>query len=73
MRPRCVRSTWRRRCIRIWGRIVAFADVEKARAALEKSYHDRGFQTVSVSVPDAVPHNGVVVLKVTELKVGRLR
>ncbi len=26
-------------------------DVEKARAALEKSYHDRGLQTVSVAIP----------------------
>ncbi|MFH0302086.1 POTRA domain-containing protein, partial [Bradyrhizobium sp. 31Argb] len=26
-------------------------DVEKARAALEKAYRDKGFQTVSVSVP----------------------
>ena len=26
-------------------------DVEKARAALEKAYHDKGYQTVGVSVP----------------------
>ncbi len=48
-------------------------DVEKARAALEKSYHDKGFQTVSVSIPQQNPSGGIVVLKVTELKVGRLR
>ena len=48
-------------------------DVEKARAALEKAYHDKGFQTVSVSVPAQNVQNKVVVLKVTELKVGRLR
>lgn len=48
-------------------------DVEKARAALEKTYHDKGYQTVSVSVPQPEPRGGVVVLKVTEMKVGRLR
>jgi hemolysin activation/secretion protein len=48
-------------------------DVEKARAALEKTYHDKGYQTVSVSVPAQNVQNKVVVLKVTELKVGRLR
>jgi len=48
-------------------------DVEQARAALEKSYHDLGFQTVSVSVPPQRPTNGIVVLQVTEATVGRLR
>lgn len=48
-------------------------DVEKARAALEKAYHDRGLQTVSVAVPPQNVGRKVVVLKVTELKVGRLR
>jgi hemolysin activation/secretion protein len=48
-------------------------DVEKARAALEKAYHDKGFQTVSVAVPQQSVKGGVVVLEITELKVGRLR
>jgi len=48
-------------------------DVEKARAALEKAYHDKGLQTVSVAVPQQNVTGGVVTLKVTELKVGRLR
>lgn len=48
-------------------------DVEKARAALEKAYHDKGFQTVSVAVPQQNVQGGVVTLKVIELKVGRLR
>jgi hemolysin activation/secretion protein len=48
-------------------------DVEKARAALEKAYHDKGYQTVSVSVPQQNVQGKVVTLKVTELKVGRLR
>ncbi|MCP4618217.1 MAG: ShlB/FhaC/HecB family hemolysin secretion/activation protein [Bradyrhizobium sp.] len=49
------------------------ADVEKARAALEKAYHDKGLQTVSVSVPPQNALRGFVVLKVTENKVGQLR
>jgi hemolysin activation/secretion protein len=48
-------------------------DVEKARAALEKAYHDKGLQTVSVSVPQQNAQGKVITLKVTELKVGRLR
>jgi hemolysin activation/secretion protein len=48
-------------------------DIEKARAALEKAYHDKGYQTVSVAVPQQNVSAGVVALKVTELKVGRLR
>ena len=48
-------------------------DVEKARTALEKAYHDKGFQTVSVSVPQQNALGGTVILKVTELKVGQLR
>ncbi|WKA26129.1 ShlB/FhaC/HecB family hemolysin secretion/activation protein [Bradyrhizobium roseum] len=48
-------------------------DVEKARAALEKAYHDKGFQTVSVSVPQQNALSKMITLKVTELKVGRLR
>lgn len=48
-------------------------DVEKARAALEKAYHDRGYQTVSVSVPHQNAQARMITLKVTELKVGRLR
>jgi hemolysin activation/secretion protein len=49
------------------------ADVEKARTALEKSYHDKGYQTVSVAIPPQNIDSHVVVLKVTEGKVGVLR
>lgn len=48
-------------------------DVEKARAALETAYHDLGFQTVTVSIPPQNAETHVVVLKVTEGVVGRLR
>jgi hemolysin activation/secretion protein len=48
-------------------------DVEKARTALEKAYHDKGFQTVGVAIPQQDAQRGFVVLKVTENRVGRLR
>ncbi|MGK3925258.1 POTRA domain-containing protein, partial [Enterococcus faecium] len=46
---------------------------EKARAAVEKAYQDKGLKTVSVSVPPQNALRGFVVLKVTENKVGQLR
>jgi hemolysin activation/secretion protein len=48
-------------------------DVEGARAALEKAYQDKGYQTVSVQVPPQTPTHGVVVLQVSEQPIGRLR
>ena len=48
-------------------------DVEGARAALEKAYQDKGFQTVSVQIPPQTPKRGIVFLQVTEQPVGRLR
>jgi hemolysin activation/secretion protein len=48
-------------------------DVESARAALETAYRDKGFQTVTVEIPPQHGRGGVVVLKVVENRVGRLR
>jgi hemolysin activation/secretion protein len=48
-------------------------DVDQARAALEKAYLDKGYQTVSVEIPQQMVRRGIVLLKVTEAKVGRLR
>ncbi len=48
-------------------------DVEAARAALEQAYHEKGFQTVTVSVPRQNPARGIIYLQVTETPVGRLR
>jgi hemolysin activation/secretion protein len=45
------------------------ADVEIARAALEKAFHDRGFGTVFVDIPEQDVDEKIVRLKVTE---GRL-
>lgn len=49
------------------------ADVEKARAALEKAYQQKGYQAVSVQVPEQAVQDGVVVLQVTESTLGRVR
>lgn len=48
-------------------------DVDQARAALEKAYRDKGYQTVSVSIPQQKVKRGIVFLEVTEAAVGRLR
>lgn len=48
-------------------------DVEQARVALEKAYHDKGLTTVSVVIPQQDPRFGVIRLQVVEAKVGRLR
>ena len=48
-------------------------DIEQARSALEKAYQNKGFQTVSVQVPPQQGAHGVVILKVSETPIGRLR
>ena len=48
-------------------------DVEQARAALEQSYHDHGFQTVIVQVPPQQVSGGIITLQVVPQTVGRLR
>jgi len=49
------------------------ADVEQARSALEKAYHDKGYQTVAVEIPQQQAKGGIVYLQVVEAMVGRLR
>ena len=48
-------------------------DVESAREALEKTYQQRGYQTVVVEIPPQTVTNGIVKLHVVEAPVGRLR
>jgi len=48
-------------------------DVELARSALEKSFHDAGFLTVLVNIPEQDVGSGVVKLEVIEGKVAKLR
>lgn len=50
-----------------------FADVEKARAALEKAYQAAGYLSVSVNVPEQKVSSGAVRLQVVEGQVERLR
>ena len=47
-------------------------DVDKARAALELVYRDRGYKTVAVTIPRQSAADGVVQLKVEEGRVGHL-
>ncbi len=48
-------------------------DVEAARGALEKTYHDAGFATVVVDIPPQKVVSGVVRLGVMQGRVSRLR
>ncbi len=48
-------------------------DMEAARKALEKAYHDGGYLTVFVDLPEQEVTGGLVRLKVTEAKVERQR
>jgi len=48
-------------------------DVESARAALEKTYHDRGFGTVFVDIPEQDVSERIVRLKVTEGRLNEVR
>jgi len=47
-------------------------DVEVARKALETLYHDRGYGTVFVDVPEQTVDKGIVRLKVTEASLRRV-
>lgn len=47
-------------------------DVEKARVSLEKAFHEAGYLTVFVSIPEQEVNAGVVKLDVLEGKVERL-
>jgi hemolysin activation/secretion protein len=48
-------------------------DVEKARAALENLYHEEGYASVLVDIPEQDVDGGVVILRVVESKVDRLK
>lgn len=50
-----------------------FNDVEAARSSLEKAYHEAGYLTVSVNVPEQRVMGGMVRLRVLEGQVERLR
>lgn len=50
-----------------------FSDVDKARAAIEARYRERGFETVTVDIPEQTVKQGIVRLTVTERAIGELR
>jgi hemolysin activation/secretion protein len=49
------------------------AEVDGARAALEKAYHDAGYLTVLVDIPEQHVQGGRIHLRVTEGRVERLK
>jgi len=51
----------------------SMADIEGARDALQAVYHERGYQSVYVDLPQQQVTGGVVILQVTETRIGRLR
>lgn len=48
-------------------------DLESARAALEKAYRDKGYQSVGVELPQQNGTRGIIYLLAVENAVGRLR
>ena len=58
---------------RYLGENKTIADVESARAALEKAYHDAGYLTVLVNIPEQSVAGGIVQLDVTEGNVEKVR
>lgn len=48
-------------------------DLEEARLALEKAYHDKGYQSVGVELPQQNGTRGIIYLVAVENAVGRLR
>jgi hemolysin activation/secretion protein len=57
----------------IMGDNKTISDVEKAREQLEKTYHETGYLTVIVDIPEQEVNHKIVKLNVTEGKVSKLR
>jgi hemolysin activation/secretion protein len=55
------------------GRSKKAEDVENARDALEKQFHDKGYPTVLVNIPEQSVETGVVRLEVIQSRIGRVR
>jgi hemolysin activation/secretion protein len=49
------------------------ADVEKARDALEKLYHEAGYPAVLVNIPEQTVEGGIVKLQIIESRIGRVK
>jgi hemolysin activation/secretion protein len=48
-------------------------DVEQARDALEKKYHEAGYPAVMVNIPEQTLQGGIVKLQVIESRIGRVK
>jgi hemolysin activation/secretion protein len=57
---------------RFVGRDKTAADVEKARDALEKYYHEEGYPTALVNIPEQSIGNGFIRLQVIESTIGKV-
>lgn len=55
------------------GEAKSLNEVDAARAALERAYHDAGYLTVLVSIPEQNVDSGLIALQVLEAPVERLR
>lgn len=55
------------------GRAKTAQDVEKARTALEQHYHNRGYPTALVNIPEQSVEAGLVQLQVIESEIRRVR
>jgi hemolysin activation/secretion protein len=55
------------------GPVMTTGQIEQARDALEKLYHDRGYPTVLVNIPEQTVESGTVQLEVVESRVRRVR
>ncbi len=49
------------------------ADVENARDAIEKFYHEAGYPAVMVNIPEQTLKDGIVKLQVIESRIGRVK
>jgi len=47
-------------------------DIEQARVSLEKLFHGRGYQAVTVNIPQQSGRKGIIRMEVVEARVGRL-
>ena len=57
---------------RFAGKERDFGDVQHALEALEAAYHERGYNVVTIELPEQELNRGVVLLRVVETRVGRI-
>ncbi|GAB3405156.1 BamA/TamA family outer membrane protein [Massilia agilis] len=55
------------------GRNRDFGDVQRALEALEELYHERGYNVVTVQLPEQELNGGVVRLQVVQTKIGKVQ